>query len=875
MRRTILNIIFLSACVLASAQQSEKLFLSGTGSDATVEWDFFCTAGRGSGSWTRIAVPSCWECQGFGQYTYGHMPDEQRINECGRYKYRFNVPAAWKGRRVSIVFAGVMTEADVRINGVSAGPKHCGGYYEFSYDVSSILKYGRSNLLEVDVAKHSSDKSIVGAERHADFWVYGGIFRPVWLEAAPAVSIADYAVDAKADGSIRIDADIAGNAHGTKLSARIVDAAGEPVGEPLTAEVAGEGRLTLRGSVDSPALWSAEYPNLYSLELSLEREGRPLHTIGGKFGFRTVELRPCDGMYVNGEKIKFRGVNRHSHWPTTGRTLNRSINLQDALLIKEMNMNAVRMSHYPPERDFLDICDSLGLYVIDELTGWQDAYSTEAGAPLVRELIARDKNHPCVVLWSNGNEGGFNFDLVPLYSQYDIQQRPVIHPWQRENGWNTFHYPSWETVRRILASTRDVYFPTEFLHGLYDGGHGAGLEDYWELMQASPRSAGGFLWDLIDQGLVRDDRGGELDTDGDHAADGIVGPYREKEGSFYAIKDIWCPVQLKGGSYLPEHFDGRIAVENRYSFTNLKDCRFEAKYKKIDFVTGKEAEVTVAVASPDIAPGAAGVLEIPLPDKLQTFDCLTITARDPHGKDLYSWTRTIRRAAQYAAGLLTPADCRALFGADGRLSGLESGGKLLPLSGGPRPVSGKPERSKLEVKQLDNGWVEVEYAFRQNGNFDNVGVSFDLPESAVKSMRWLGDGPYRVWKNRLRGAEFGLWSKDRNDSATGQDCKYPEFKGYHAGMYAADILTDYGTLRIVFASDDLFLRLYTPKYQGNDHVAGRFPEGDISVLSAISPIGTKFCDASAMGPASQRNSFDLGHGPEAALKMHFYMTFIP
>lgn len=172
-----------------------------------------------------------------------------------------------------------------------------------------------------------------------------------------------------------------------------------------------------------------------------------------------------------------------------------------------------------------------------------------------------------------------------------------------------------------------------------------------------------------------------------------------------------------------------------------------------------------------------------------------------------------------------------------------------------------------------NGWVEVGYRLCEEGPYDNIGVTLDLPEDSVKGVRWLGNGPYRVWKNRTRGVEPGLWEKDCNDTRTGQTWDYPEFKGYHSGLYAADIITTSGTLRIVSDTDDLFLHLLTPAYQGNDDVAGRYPDGNISVLGAISPVGNKFRPADTMGPSGQVNNVFPGHGP-IGIAGHFYMTLV-
>ena len=150
--------------------------------------------------WKKIAVPSCWELQGFGKYDYGFAKDSVRGKENGLYKYNFNAPAAWKNKKINIVFEGVMTDAAVKINGVSAGEMHQGAFYAFKYDITALLKYGQNNLLEVTVAKHSANQSVNEAERKADFWIFGGIFRPVYLEVLPDTHIEDISIEAKKNG---------------------------------------------------------------------------------------------------------------------------------------------------------------------------------------------------------------------------------------------------------------------------------------------------------------------------------------------------------------------------------------------------------------------------------------------------------------------------------------------------------------------------------------------------------------------------------------------------------------------------------------------------------------------------------------------------
>ena len=234
-----------------------------------------------------------------------------------------------------------------------------------------------------------------------------------------------------------------------------------------------------------------------------------VHRTSERIGFRTMELRRGDGIYVNGVQVRFKGACRHTVWPDSGRAMSPEVSRLDVTLMKQMNMNAVRSSHYPSDTYFLDLCDELGLYVIDELAGWQKAYSEAAAVPLVKETVIRDVNHPSVLFWANGNEGGHQYAVDDDYALYDPQNRPVIHPinWDSEfNGIKTHHYMSYDGTRAALAGSA-IIMPTEMLHALYDGGAGAGLTDYWDVMSAAPRSAGGFIWAFADEAVARSTKG--------------------------------------------------------------------------------------------------------------------------------------------------------------------------------------------------------------------------------------------------------------------------------------------------------------------------------------------------------------------------------
>ena len=569
-RRALLALGICSALNMqAQAPHPERIYLSGTGTDYTRTWEFYCSKGQNSGKWKSIEVPSCWELQGFGEYTYGRyytIKGAKPSDETGIYRYRFLTPDCGKNDRIKLFFDGVMTDAEVRVNGNPAGQIHQGAFYRFSYDITSLLKAEGENLLEVKVAKQSANKSVNAAERRADWWLYGGIYRPVWLEVVPAVSMEHFILDARADGSLRASVRTAGNAEGHVLAVSIRGLKdGKPLRtlqgkEQISCTLASSGRETeFTCKWSDVKVWNTEAPELYVARLELkDRSGNVIQVREERIGFRTIEFFPQDGIYLNGTRLIVKGINRHSFSVDGGRTTSAAMSRQDALLIKEMNMNAVR-SHYPPDEHFLDMCDSLGLVYIDELSGWHGRYDTETGARLIREMVERDVNHPSVILWSNGNEGGWNTDNDSLFCKYDkFQRRHVIHPWADFDGLDTHHYPAYLTGVARFTNGYKVFMPTEFMHAMYDQGGGAGLRDFWDRWMTNPMFAGGFIWVFCDEAPKRSDRGGVLDSDGSNAPDGVVGPRREKEGSFYAIRSQWSPVQIKP-LLITEHFDGSFS----------------------------------------------------------------------------------------------------------------------------------------------------------------------------------------------------------------------------------------------------------------------------------------------------------------------------
>lgn len=931
--KAFLWIALLSSSLNCFSQQTERHYLSGTDSKNTIEWDFFCTEGQNSGKWTKIPVPSNWELQGFGNYNYGNdwRTEGRKLNignEHGKYSYHFDIPKDWKGKNIQIVFDGSMTDTEVKINGKLAGEIHQGGFNRFKYNISRLLIYGKQNLLEVDVAKRSSNKSVNKAEREADFWIFGGIYRPVFLEVSPSMHMERVAIDARADGSFHVLSILNNCKIDGEIKVELSNIDGSRKKGMLQSEFKkGEDQISVRGKFEDIRSWNPESPVLYDMKISLLENGRIIHKKTKRIGFRTVDLREHDGFYVNQKKVVFKGVNRHSFWPETGRALNDDNHKLDIALMKEMNMNAVRMSHYAPDERFLQLCDSLGMFVLDELTGWQDGYDTIVGPKLIKELILKDENHPSVVIWDHGNEGGWDLSNEKWFHFFDIQKRPVIYPWLNRNGIDTHHYNSFDFGISRFSNGNDVFMPTELLHGLYDGGHGAGLHDMWQKFRSNPRAAGGFLWVFSDEAVLRTDKEGIVyDGNGTQAPDGILGPHREKEASFYTVKELWSPVQIEPVVITPQ-WDKKLFITNDYIYTNLNTCTFNWKAIRTALPDENNDKILVSgtIQGPDIEPGETRAIRLDINNDFNSADLLSITATDQYRKEIYTWTWQVQHPKVIVDRYLSKINDKHLKQIvvkesgnqlNAKVNGLEftfnlKDGKLLKAKNpkgiisfraGPTSVGVKTKNSKVEwymdtdknlviASKSENypeyfywklhasGLLELEVApnLERLKNIDMLGISFDYPEEKVKSMKWLGKGPYRVWKNRIQGTTIGVWEKEYNNTITGESfdqMTYPEFKGYHANMNWVRFETTETPFTILVETPNVFMQVFKPGIpkEVRGDVMPVFPEGDISFLYEIPPIGTKFTKAVDLGPTGQKGQ-DRHHHDDEGQPIRLWLDF--
>ena len=584
--------------------------------------DFYRTDYDAS-SWKTLAVPANWEVNGYGTpiYVSAGFPfkiDPPRVtsepkkewttyverNPTGQYRRTFTLPASWDNGQTFLRFEGVMSAFYVWVNGKKVGYSQ-GSMEPSEFNITPYINRGE-NQIAIEVYKYSDGSYL----EDQDFWRFGGIHRDVLLYHTPDVRLSNVAVRADANGLLQINPQFSvfkgQTGEGFRFIATLYD--GEiPVGcDTVSASEVLDlqhkaarmnewfpqrgyrkfNRMEMK--VKNPRLWSAEHPSLYTLRLQLQDDkGQTIEQVNQKVGFRTIEIK--DGqLLVNGQAIKIRGVNRHEHDPHTARVMSEALMLKDLQLMKEANINAVRTSHYPNCPRWYELCDSIGMYVMDEadiethgLRGtlastpdWHAAYLDR----IVR-MAERDKNFPCIFFWSLGNESGYgpNFAAASAWLHEFDPTRPVHYegaqgdPDPKTVDVISRFYPRvmdeylnpgipegsdkeraenarWERLLEIANRTNDnrPVLTSEYAHSM--GNALGNFNEYWEEMLSHKRMLGGFIWDWADQGIMRGDSvfyGGDFgDKPNLHAfcMNGIVMCDRSLTPKYYEVKHIYGQV---------------------------------------------------------------------------------------------------------------------------------------------------------------------------------------------------------------------------------------------------------------------------------------------------------------------------------------------
>ena len=618
------------------------------------EMDFDCS------DWNEIEVPGHWQLQGYDypQYTNVRYPwiDSEALkppfaptkyNPVGSYAREFEVPDRWRGQPVFISFQGVESAFYVWLNGELVGYSE-DSFTPAEFDLTPYLVEG-PNKLAVEVYRWCDGSWL----EDQDFWRMSGIFRDVYLYTAPGIRIGDFFVrteldDRNEDAVLSVETtveDYFGSGFGgTTVEAMLYDAGFSPVWKKPIAAAVPDGvgdsvKVVSSAAVARPLKWSAEHPHLYTLVLALkDGTGKTTQYVGSRVGFRKFEIR--DGlMRINGERIEFKGVNRHEFSCDTGRTLGEDEMVADIQLMKKHNINAVRTSHYPNQPRWYELCDEYGLYVIDETNlethgSWQYGQREEgdtvpASKPEWRanvvdrcnSMLQRDKNHPSVVIWSLGNEswGGDNFIHMKEHLRRHDPSRPVhyegVFHCRKSEDASDIESQMYTKPADVEAYALRVPAPTkpfllcEYSHAM--GNSCGGLHKYTELFEKYPILQGGFIWDWIDQAIrVKDADGttrmayggdfGETPHDGNFCGNGLLFADRTISPKLFEVKKCYQNVKFVAENAA----EGRFAAKNRFLFTDLNEFRLAWRIENNGAPFG-EGELEL-----DAAPGQSTAFEL-------------------------------------------------------------------------------------------------------------------------------------------------------------------------------------------------------------------------------------------------------------------------
>jgi beta-galactosidase len=619
-------------------------------------------------NWAEIDVPSNWEFQGYGvpiyvniSYEFPGKPDPPHIphdnNPVGCYKYWFTVPEAWEGKEIFIHFGAVKSAFYIWINGQKVG------YSEDSktpaeWDITNYLKPGE-NSVSLEVYRWC-DGTYLECQ---DMWRISGIERDVYMYAAPKVRIRDFFVQANLDENYQDGILISALELKNTLPAGTVEAFtvemqlrdeknGIVVQEIKDIAMQGTSKdtLTFKKTVTNPEKWTAETPYLYSLLLVLKNNlGQVEEVACCKTGFRRIEIQHGQFL-INGVAVRFKGTNRHEHDGYTAHVLSDEVLLKDITLLKQFNFNAVRTSHYPNDPRWYDLCDRYGLYLIDEANieshGMGYGEKSLAKNPDFREMhlyrtrnmVERDKNHPSVIIWSLGNEGGNGPNFVATYNW--IKQRDQSRPVQYERAEEEANtdivcpmYP-WDYLEKYGSQLQKrPLIMCEYAHSM--GNSTGNFQDYWDLIEKYDQLQGGFIWDWVDQGFIKTNDRGEkywayggdwgpagTPSDQNFMCNGLVAPDRSLHPAIWEVKKVYQSIKIKPVPLSPNRFE----IFNHYDFTNLN--QFNISWEVVG--DGKSL-AGGTIEKPDIPPHSSKIYEVNIPaikpwkgvEYMLNFKCLT------------------------------------------------------------------------------------------------------------------------------------------------------------------------------------------------------------------------------------------------------------
>ena len=557
--------------------------------------------------WDSIHVPANWEINGYGvpiylnhpyEFTYDPEPPDipDGYNPVGSYRRHFNIPNEWVGHRILIHFGAVKSAFYIWVNGKKVGYSQ-GSKLPAEFDITDFVR-ADENVIALEVYRWS-DGSFLECQ---DFWRISGIERDVYLYAEPKVRIVDFWAKTPLDGSydkgeFSLEIDLI-NDTGNHQRVTIITELLKPNGkrafsrmDRVLMDANSKATHMVKYSVRNVEPWTAETPSLYRLNMTVKKGYDVLSVLTDEIGFRTVEVKGGQ-LLLNGEPIYLKGVNRHEHDPVTGHVISRELMEDDIKLMKRFNINAVRTSHYPCDPYWYDLCDKYGLYVIDEANieshgmGYRPE-RTLGNAPewhkahlsRIKRMVERDKNHPSIIMWSMGNEAGdgVNFIAASNWIHERDSSRPVHYERALERDHVDVYTPMYASIEYIIewsSLSRDrPLILCEYMHAM--GNSLGGLKDYWDAIRSHKYLQGGYIWDWVDQGILKyteDGRkyfafGGDFGppgtpSDGNFLINGLVQPDRRPNPHIFEVKKVYQ-------NYLVEAIDldqPRIRITNENFF---------------------------------------------------------------------------------------------------------------------------------------------------------------------------------------------------------------------------------------------------------------------------------------------------------------------
>lgn len=519
----------------------------------------FAAADLDDGAWDEIPVPGMWELNGYGDPVYvnvgyawrGHYENNppyvpEADNHVGQYRRIFDIPKDWIGKQICLCIGSATSNVRVFINGREAGYSE-DSKMEARFDITRHVHAGE-NIIALEVFRWCDGTYL----EDQDFWRLSGIARGVYVYTRERRRIEDIHVTGDMDGKINLALTLTSGLTAVEYSVtdpqgRRILSGGGSVGRDAGTDYDGNTVLEFSEKMDSPELWSAESPSLYTLHVGASDRKGLVESTSVRFGFRTVEIRDSR-LLVNGKPVLIKGVNRHEISPFGGYVVSREEMRKDLTLMKELNVNAVRTSHYPNDPYFYELCDEYGFYVVDEADieshGMRFGKKTlavrgdyaAAHMERNRRMVFRDFNHPCVIIWSMGNEAGngSNFENVYRWLKSYDSTRPVQYE-RAEKKWNTDIFcPMYLSpdgcVEYLESSPAKPLIQCEYSHAM--GNSNGNLKEYWDLVRKYPSYQGGFIWDFADQALYRRVEPGKYGTDHLFAYGGDYNEQDPSDGSF-------------------------------------------------------------------------------------------------------------------------------------------------------------------------------------------------------------------------------------------------------------------------------------------------------------------------------------------------------